>query len=113
MVRVRDGDAVTGPLEQLDVVLAVSERDRGLAGEAQPLGHERETGRLRHLPGRELEEVGKRLRDVEPPSNRAFMTTSSASMSVGSPTVTSFVGGSVSHAREIADDVDGEILEAA
>ena len=32
VVRVRDGDAVAGPLEQLDVVLAVAERDRSLAG---------------------------------------------------------------------------------
>ena len=38
LVRVLDRDAVAGPLDQLDVVLAVAERDRLLAREAEMLG---------------------------------------------------------------------------
>ena len=50
-VRVRDGDAEAGPLEQLDVVLAVAERDGPLAREAEVLGQEPEPGALRHVAG--------------------------------------------------------------
>ena len=64
-VRVGDGDAEAGPLEQLDVVLPVAEGDRPLGREAQVLGQEAETGALRHLGARELEEEGQRLGDEE------------------------------------------------
>ena len=111
-VRVRDGDAVAGPLEQLDVVLAVSERDRGLAGEAQSLGDERDAGRLRHLRSGELEEVGERLRDVEPPVE------SRLHHDLERVHLRRLADGHELRRRlrqpggEIADDVDGEILEA-
>ena len=54
-MRVRDGDAVAGPIDQLHVVLAVAERNRAFAREAQVLREEREAARLRHLGARELE----------------------------------------------------------
>ena len=65
-VRVLDRDPVAGPLEQLDVVLAVAERDRLRGREAEPLGEEVEPGALRDARARELEEVRQRLRDEEP-----------------------------------------------
>ena len=39
-MRVRDRDAEAGPVEQLEVVLAVAERDRLLRREAEALGEE-------------------------------------------------------------------------
>src|SRR5207253_10857537 len=63
LVRVGDGYAVAGPLDELDVVLAVAERDRLFPRETDVLGDELEPGRLRHVRRRELEEVGQRLRD--------------------------------------------------
>ena len=48
-MRVGDGDAVAGPVDQLDVVLTVAERDRALAGKAEMLGEEFETGGFRHV----------------------------------------------------------------
>src|SRR6185312_8805061 len=47
LLRVLDGDAVVGPLEQLDVVLAVAEGNRLRCGEAEALGEEREPRALR------------------------------------------------------------------
>src|SRR5581483_4723236 len=64
-VRVRDGDGVTGPFEQLDVVLTVAERDGLLPREPEPPGEELEPGALRHVAVGELEEVRQRLRDEE------------------------------------------------
>ena len=53
------------PVDELDVVLAVAERDGALAREAKVLREEVEPGRLRDVRRRELEEVRQRLRDVE------------------------------------------------
>src|SRR5204863_6233851 len=64
-VRVRDGDAEAGPVEQLPVVLAVAARDRLLGREAEPLRDEREPAPLAHVRVRELEEVRQRLGDEE------------------------------------------------
>ena len=66
LVRVLDRDAVARPLEQLDVVLAVAERDRLLRREAEVAGQKVEARALRHARRRELEEVRQRLRDVQP-----------------------------------------------
>ena len=64
-MRIRDSDAEAGPLEQLEVVLAVAECDRPLGGEAELLGDEGEAAAFRDRRARELEEVGQRLGDVE------------------------------------------------
>ena len=66
-MRVGDRDAVAGPLDELDVVLAVPEGDRLLTREADVLRDEVEARRLGHVRRRELEEVRQRLRDVEAP----------------------------------------------
>ena len=63
---VLDADGVARPVEQLEVVLAVPERDRLRGGEAEVLGDEREPAPLRDPRARELEEVGERLGDEEP-----------------------------------------------
>src|SRR5439155_3396086 len=54
------------PFEELDVVLAVPEGDGAFRREALVLGYPGEAGSLRHLRTRELEELGERLRDVQP-----------------------------------------------
>jgi len=64
-VSVGDGDAETGPVEQLAVVLAVAPCDRLGGREAEPLRDEREARALVHVRVRELEEVGERLRDEQ------------------------------------------------
>ena len=66
VVRVLDRDPEPGPVEELEVVLAVSEGDRALRREADVLGDEREPASLRDRRARELEEVRQRLGDVEP-----------------------------------------------
>ena len=65
VVRVLDRDAEAGPVEQLEVVLAVAERDRLLRGEADMLRHEAEPASLRDRGAGQLEEVRQRLGDVE------------------------------------------------
>ncbi len=65
-MRVRDGDAEAGPVEELAVVLAVAARDGLRRGEAEPVGDELEPRALAHVRMRELEEVRQRLRDEEP-----------------------------------------------
>ena len=67
-VRVLDRDAEAGPVEQLEIVLAVAERDRLLGGEAELLGHEGEPAPLRDRGAGQLEEVRQRLGDVETPA---------------------------------------------
>jgi hypothetical protein len=66
LVGVRDRDAVARPRHQLDVVLAVAERDRLLRREPELLREEAQPGALGDARGRKLEEVRQRLRDVEP-----------------------------------------------
>ncbi len=64
-MRVRDGDAEAGPVEQLAVVLAVAPGDRLGGREAEPFRDEAEAGALAHVRVRELEEVRQRLRDEQ------------------------------------------------
>ena len=66
-VRVSDRDGEPGPVDELDVVLAVPERDRPLGREAEAIRDELETGALRDLRVRELEEERQRLRDEQLP----------------------------------------------
>src|SRR5262245_57521628 len=62
---VGDRNAEARPVEELHVVLTVSERDRARGSEAQVRGQETEAGGLGHVGARELEEERKRLRDVQ------------------------------------------------
>ena len=65
-MRVLDRDGVVGPVDQLEVVLAVAERNRLVRREAEPVGDELQAGSLRDVRVRELEEERKRLGDEEP-----------------------------------------------
>ena len=58
-VRILDRDPVSGLLDQLDVVLAVPERDDALERDAEPLRHEGDPSSLRHGGVAELEQEGE------------------------------------------------------
>src|SRR5581483_7642651 len=58
---------VPGPLDELDVVLAVAEGDRPLPREAVAPGEELERRSLRHADRGELEELRQRLRHPQAP----------------------------------------------
>src|SRR5205085_2403350 len=64
LVGVVDRDAIPRPGHELDVVLAVAERDRPLRREPEALREKVEPGRLRDARRGELEEVRERLGDV-------------------------------------------------
>jgi hypothetical protein len=57
IVRILDRHAIAGPVDELDVVLPVAEREGALTREAEPLGKELEAGGLLHVRRGELEEV--------------------------------------------------------
>src|SRR5439155_14538853 len=111
-MRVRDADRVAGPLEQLDVVLAVAERDRLRAREAEQARQELESRPLRDVRMRELEEVRQRLRDVE----TAVEALLHAHLQIVE--LQRIADGDelrrrlVEPRKEVADRVDGELLEA-
>ena len=65
-LRVLDRDPEAGFVDQLDVVLAVAERDDAIERDAEPLGDERDARSLRDGRVAELEQVGKRRRQEEP-----------------------------------------------
>ena len=66
LVGVLDSNAVA-PRDQVEVVLAVADRDRPFSCEPEPLRQNLERGGLRDALGRELEEERQRLRHEEPP----------------------------------------------
>ena len=89
---------VAGPLEQLDVVLAVAERDRPRRDEAEPLREERPAPSPSSLSGpRTRGSTGATWR-CRAAAEVRLHAPSRPSSSTGSPTATSFVGGSSSQA---------------
>ena len=66
LVPVLDADGIPRPVEQLQIVLAVPERNRLGGRKAEMLRHEPEPASLRDARAGQLEEVGQGLRDEEP-----------------------------------------------
>ena len=111
-MRVRDGDAEAGPVEQLAVVLAVAARDR-LRGRRSRAGRRRIARPAPLLTSgcANSRKYGSDFEMKSRPAKRGFSSASSASSAAGSPTATSFVGSACSQSRSGADGVDLEVLE--
>ena len=107
LVGVRDRDAVAGPLEQLEVVLAVAEGERllgarsraGAARNASPEAFETPSAANSRKNGSDFDTQSR-------PAKRSRSATPSSSSASGSPMQTSFVGGSASQRVEVADGVE-------
>ena len=110
-MRVRDGDAIRSPVEQLAVVLAVAARDRLGRGKSEPVGDEREAAALAHVRMRELEKVRQRLRDEEATREARLQLRFERAQLVGIADGDELrrVGGEPR--AKIADDVDRNVLE--
>ena len=105
--------AVAGPLDEVEVVLAVAERDRPLTREAEPLAR----GTRAPSPSRRRAVANSRkfgsdfVTQSRPPKRVAHAARRATSSSSGSPTQTIFVGGSVEPRADVADRVERDLLE--